>query len=171
MVLLIPQKMMDCSRRSCNFFLIFLWCIGFACGANLARRTGNFVSLMRACCESRVSIVGLVTVPFLPFLFSAVAVYLSSLPLLYLTAFFKTFSFGFCIFAVTRSFGSAGWLIRFLLLFTDICTLPVLLRFQYVQSRLGRKNFWRNSICCALYFVGVCLIDQIWIATLLRDII
>lgn len=167
---LFPQKVIGCGGRSCKMILILIWCIGFTGGAVVAADAGNLTSLMRACCESGVSIVSLTLVPLFPFLLSAVAVYFSCHWLLYLTALAKMFSFGFCACAVTGAFGGAGWLIRSLLLFTDFCTVPVLCWFQLRYLSLCRRRFWADTFGCIFWFLGVCAVDRIWIVPLLRGI-
>lgn len=165
-----PRKLIESGRRSCKMILIIFWCIGFAGGTVAAAGAGNLTSLMRACCDSSVSIVGLFLVPFFPFLISAVAVYFSLPWLLCLTALCKMFSFGFCTCAVAVGFAEAGWLICLLLLFTDLCTLPVLCWFQFRHSAGGRRILWKDVLCPIVWFLAVCAVDRIWIVPLLIDI-
>lgn len=166
-----PQKLMGCRHCSCRFLLIACWCAGVAGGVLGASNTGSFLSLMRMCCESRVSIVNLLIIPCFPFLISAIAVYFDLYPILLLCAVFKLFCFSFCACITLLSFHSAGYLICILLLYTDILTTPVLCRFQWLGYLRGRVHFYRNTLLCLLWFVGVCVSDYIWIAPLLREIL
>ena len=166
-----PQILMGCSHRSCKFLIVTCWCAGFAGGFFLATDAGFYYSLMRACCDSRVSIVNLLIVPCFPFLISAIAVYFSSRPLLYLCAVVKMFCFGFCLCAVSRSFPGAGLLMCILLLFADILTLPVLCRFQWLGCLQGRKHLFRNATMSLCWFFAVCCVDYLWVMPLLREII
>lgn len=165
-----PQKLIVCVRRSCKAILVLFWYIGFCGGALAAAAAGNLTSLMRAYCDSSVSIVGLLIVPFFPFLLSAVAVYFSCTWLLYSTALGKMFCFGFCACAVSGTFGNAGWLICLLLLFTDFFTMPVLCWFQLRYTDTNKKKFWTDVFICVFWFAAVCIADRIWIMPLLRDI-
>lgn len=86
-------------------------------------------SWMRAAADSRVSIVGLLSVILLPFLFSAFAVFIGQPWLLLPMAFCKAVSFSMVSLGLMVSFGSAGWLMRILLMFPDLLTLPLLFFF------------------------------------------
>ena len=166
-----PLKLMGCRHRSCNFLLAACWCAGFAGGFFLAADAGSYYSLMRACCNSRVSIVNLLIVPCFPFLISAIAVYFSSRLLLCLCAIFKMFCCGFCLSVVGQSFPGVGFLVCILLMFTDILTVPVLCRFQWLGNLRGRKHLFRHAALCLIWFAGVCAADYVWVMPLLREIL
>lgn len=164
-----PAKLIGRNRRSCKMILILVWCGGLLLGALGASGASNSInSLMRACVDSRVTIVGLLSVPLLPFLFSAVAVYLSISWLIYPIGFVKAFCFGFCACAVTIAYGSAGWLMMYLLLFTDCLTLPVLCWFwiRHVDGNKGR--LWGDGVACMLWFVLIGSFD-FWVVLPLLD--
>lgn len=99
--------------------LILGGCMFYAAG-------GSFFSLMRAGDYSRMSIVCLLAVLFLPFLFSAFAVYIHQSWLLMPICFLKAFIFAFVYVGISVSFADTGWLVRFFLMFSDIATLPLL---------------------------------------------
>lgn len=166
-----PLKLMEVSRRSCKLFLILCWLIGLWCGIFVAAGADNIVSLMRACCDAGVSIVGLLFIPLFPFLISAVAVYFSLPWLLCLTAFFKSLLSVFCTCVIFRAFKGAGWLIWPMLQFTDLLTLPVLCRFQLRRICSQRTGFIREVAVSLGWFLAVALTDWLWVAPLLRDII
>ena len=106
--------------------------------------------MMRRAVSCPVSIVGLVVV-LLPFLFSAFAVYLSKTWLFLPFCFLKAFQFAYVAGSVSMAFGSAGWLIRLLLLFSDGCTIPVLLWIwlRWI-GRGGRKALQQIAACTIL---------------------
>lgn len=112
--------------------LAFFWSAGFCLGIYIASQTNKFVSsMMRAAPFSSVSIVGLFVVSLLPLIVSAFAVY-GSAPLAILpVAFLKAFGFAFCSEIILSAYGSAGWLVRFLLLFSDSCVCVILLWFWF----------------------------------------
>ena len=157
--------------RLCKMILSFLWCFGFCCGGFTAARADNLASLMLTCCNSGVSIVGLFFVPFLPFLISAAAIYCSAPLILFLTGFCKSFLLGFCVTAVYLVFSAGGWLICLLLLFTDLLSVPALLRFQLACFGGNNRRLLRNGICTLLWFLAVAAADHIWVLPLLREII
>lgn len=117
-------------RKCCTAFLASSWLLGLIVGCLIFYAAGyECVSWMRAAADSRVSIVGLLSVIILPFLFSAFAVYISHSWLLLIVAFGKAVSFSLVSLGILISFGSAGWLMRFLLMFSDLCALPLLFLF------------------------------------------
>ena len=151
--------------------LVVLWTIGFICGVSCAACADNLSSLMRACCDVGVSIVGLFFVPFFPFLISAAAVYCSAPLILYLTGLCKSFLVGFCICAVHSGFADGGWLVSLLLLFTDIFTAPVLFWFQLRWVSGDGKYIVRDGVLALAWFAAVSAVDHFWILPLLREII
>ena len=165
------QNLIASGRRSCKYLLLFLWFIGFACGVSTAACTDNLASLMRACCDAGVSIVGLFFIPFFPFLISAVAVYYSIPQIVYLTSTVKAFLLGFCACTVFGCFNSGSLLICLLLLFTDLLTGPALYLFQRRCLHDGCRVDIRCCVLTLLWFLIVCAADYLWIVPLLRDII
>ena len=72
------------------------WCLGFILGVWLFLHTGTpGISLMRRTVYSSVSIVSLICICLLPFLFTVYAVFISELRLLFLICFCKACLFGF----------------------------------------------------------------------------
>lgn len=116
-------------RRRKYSFLILALCYlsGLLFGALASRFAGNRLDLlMRGALSGAVSIVGLLCITVVPFLFSAFAVYLSHPALLFLVSFAEAFLFCFVSLGVMRCAGSAGWLIRWLLCFSGSVFAPVL---------------------------------------------
>jgi len=115
-----PQQ----SRKYHNIFLAFVWLLGLNCGIALFRmsQTTSF-SLMHGVFDCSVSIVGLLSVSLLPFLFSAFAVYIRSYLFLVVLCFIKSCLFAFVSMGLICTYTSAGWLIRLLMMFSDICSL------------------------------------------------
>lgn len=159
-------------RRACIVLLALFWCVGLFFGIYTACSFNDaFVPLMRAAVQCRVSIVGLLLILFLPFLFAAFAVYFSQPWLLLVIGFVKAFSFGFCCFAAQSCFGSAGWLVRLLLLFSDSCMLPVLCWFC-VRHISGDLMAIRKDLILALALaIVVGSIDYYWVSPFLAALI
>lgn len=114
-------------RKWADWILAFSWLSGLGAGALVFRFADDIsVSLMRSAAESPVSIVGLLICTLLPFLFTAFAVYLSLPRLLIPISFCKAFAYAYVSCAVLTAFGTAGWLVRALLLFSDTCCAGLL---------------------------------------------
>ena len=148
------------SRRIPLIALVVCFCFGIQLGQYYAS-CGNetYFLLMRMVPMCPVSIVGLISVTFLPFLFSAFAVYFSHPQFLLPICFVKAFLFSCCACSATCAFGSAGWLVRLLLQFTDICTLPLLCWFWIRHKSAEKVRFWQDIVLCGLLVAVVCVID------------
>lgn len=158
-------------RKASTAFLAMCWLLGLLSGAVLSGMAEPaFTSMMRAAAESRVSIVRLLTVTVLPFLCSAFAVYLSRPWLLLPIAFCKGLTVSCTAFGITAVYGSAGWLIRGLTMFSSFCTVPVLV-FYWLKHISGERRFSGVSLLLSLASVClVCGIDYCYIAPILAKL-
>lgn len=133
-----------------------LWILAFAFAAGLVAGSVLYTSAdigslswMRGAAGSTVSIVGLLSVILLPFLFSAAAVFVNRIWLLIPVAFCKALSFIQVALGISMAYGSAGWLMRFLLMFADILCLPLLV-FFWIHYGWGRKKMSCWTVLCFL---------------------
>ncbi len=142
-------------RKAATVILAFCFLTGLLFGLLLFREAQFSVALMRGALDGTVSIVRLLSVILLPFLFSAFAVYFSKPRALYLIAFLKAMTFAFVSAGVRLSFGSAGWLAQGLMMFSDCLTLP-LLWLYWAQNVSAGRGFQLKEL---LSFAGcACLI-------------
>ena len=140
-------------RNSSLLLLLLIWFLGLLLGSFLTAALGeSFFLLMRTAASSRVSIVGLIASSYLPFLFSAFAVYIGKPKLLYLCCFVKALLFASCAYASLTAFQSAGWLVRCLLQFSDILLVPALCWFS-IQQVSGEGSLRRDFSFCTVLFL------------------
>lgn len=139
-------------RKGWRFLLAFFWCSGLLCGILVSfSAEDTFSSWMRMNKVGSVSIVSLLCVSLVPFLLSAFAVFISMPSLMLPVCFCKAFLFAFVSVGVMQAYGSAGWLIRNILLFSDCLTAPVLYLFWLrIISSPRRNRIWEGSFLCAL---------------------
>lgn len=159
-------------RKSCYILLACSWILGLGLGVLLFRYSGSgIVSLVGAAVIDRFSIVGLLSSLLLPFLFSALAVYISRPGLLYLICLAKAAAFGYLSCALFSAFPGCGWLVRLLFLFAD--QTGIILLFVYWQRHIS--GFRRFSMAGIGVYFAVILVaagtDYCWIAPLLRKVI
>lgn len=129
--------------QMCRIFLAFFWIAGLLLGICLYFAAGSFYSsVMPGALQGTVSIVSLLCISILPFLFSAFAVFASKPFLLLLICFWKAFQFSFVSLGVLCSFSGSGWLIRWFLMFSDMISLPLL------------YWFWVRHICAKRFLSG-----------------
>ena len=155
-----------------NFFLfIGLWFLGLFLGMIVAADLDDLVlPLMRFSISGEVSIIRQLAAVLLPFLFAAIAAYLGKPYLLHIICFFKTFVFGFCSMLIYCTYGSAGWLIRLFLQFSDILSLPLLCWYCLRQFGRSRQPYKDLIYCGLLAGIFVC-IDYFAVLPFLAELI
>lgn len=158
-------------RKPSDFVLSFLWLFGFVIGLALSYPGIHSFSLwMRAAEFGSVSIVWLYISLFLPFLFSAIAVFFRLNWLVYVIAFCKAFFFGFCVSGILFTCRSAGWLVCLLLFFSDFSLLPWL--YFFMRRCLNRISFLRAELTSFAAFVFLVVsIDRCVISPFLASLI
>jgi len=111
-------------NRKYLFAFCTVWCLGIVVGYAYARALSDelLITIQNSVLTS-TNIWSTVLSGFIPFLLFAVTLrYFPGLTLFpYL--FFKAVLFFFCSFSIHLAFGSAGWLMQILLLFSDSCLL------------------------------------------------
>jgi hypothetical protein len=108
-------------RKKSHCFLALSWTFGLGFGGLVFRYVGSHLApWMPLAASCQPSIPGLLFSTLIPFLLSAFAVYLSVPKLLFGICFCKAFLLGYVCCGVFAAFGSAGWLVRWLFLFTDL---------------------------------------------------
>lgn len=160
-------------KRSC-LFLAFFWVSGLFLGmAAFSFGADTLAGLMRRCffCnlpyEVQVGVV--ITSAFL----SALVAFYSDDGMLLLLCFGKAFLFGFVSLGVLYSFGSAGWLISFLLLFCNYTEIPFLYLFWTcsLQHPGTKCHFIIRSILLSIACIGLLLINYSIISPILACLI
>lgn len=140
--------------------IILFWLIGMILGAVCAQLTYHgFSPYLRASVLRRVSFLGLMAVHGFPIILSVLIVRFNRLSLFYPLAAGKAFCFSFCLCAVRCCFGSAGWLVRWLLMFSDSCMLLPLtwLWLRCVSCRCA--TFKRDVVICSAISAVICIVD------------
>ena len=143
-------------------FVLSVW-IAFGCitGAVFALNISNsFLLLMRSELFCGMSIFWLILASFLPFLISAFAVYFMKCWIFYPIGFSRGFWLCFLAVAVIRIFGSAGWIVNCLFLFSGILTLPLLCWFWIRRFSLSREMIRRDFLICLIAVIIICYLDN-----------
>ena len=159
-------------RKNGHLFLALSWSLGLLTGILFSLSAGNpLVSLMRTAAFGRVSILGLLTAILLPFLLSALAVCLQLPWLFFPISFGKAFLAAFLGCALVSAYGTAGILVRFLLMFSECFSLPFL--FWYWIRYISLRN--RPSALAApivfLFLVLIGIFDFYFVSPFLAAVI
>lgn len=160
------------ARRSTPYLILAsVWMIGLSSGIWAYVSSGTaLVSLMRSTLQGAVSIVRVLCMTSLPFLFSAFAVFLSCPWLIFPVALVKGFSFSFAAMGLMHAFGSAGWLIRLLSCFADVVTIPLLYWFWCSCFRLEDRLLGHRCVLAASLLLLAGSIDSCLIAPFLAGL-
>ena len=145
----------------CRLLLISSWILGILCGCFFATQTSDKASLMHMLLQSHMSIVGGLAVSFLPLCISAVIISLNKTALLIPLAFVKAFMYSFSSACVICAFGTAGWLVRLLFLFSDSLISLFCFRLWLCCFSGVKRIEWECmscAICCVCVFTVDCLI-------------
>lgn len=127
-------------------FLAFSWISGIAFGLAFALYTQPYTaSWMRMAVFGRVSIVGLACILLGPLYLSAAAVFFHRPGWIYVIATVKGISFGFGIYVFTAVCGSAGWLMRLLVAFSDSAMLVPLFLF-WIRHLEGSHRYLKHDL-------------------------
>ena len=149
-------------QQTCRILLVFFRFLGLLFGVVVsAGADHSFLLLMRSSFSS-VSIVGLLLVAVLPFLFAASAVFLSNRFLVFLIAFLKAFSFGYCVSGLAAVYGNGFWLGCFLLMFSDFASLPVVMWF-WIQCIGSSRKHLGSQLFLSLMISSVFAFADYWI--------
>lgn len=154
----------------CLFCII--WLCGLAGGVFIATGLDHtHFLLMRPSNLYGLSIFRQLAAVYLPFLFAAYAVSIDNPKLLLVLCFVKAFAFSFCGCLVFNAYGTAGWLVRLLLLFTDVFTIPVLIWYclRHIDSQIYSAK--RDLIICILLITIVVCFDYFVISPFTAELI
>lgn len=126
---------------------------------------------MRGCLYDTVSIVCIFSLLCLPFMISLLASFWNVRGLIYLIAFGKAFLFSFVSLGIFLSFGSAGWLVYLMLMFSQMCSLPVLYWFWiYCLNHRQSPSSLEVFSLLSLFFL-IASVDSVYVMPFLASLI
>ena len=139
--------------------LMVVWSLGLLLGAVFSPGPGNALfALAHWEGSSRVPLISHLATVSLPLLLTAYVVSIRKPHFLLVISFIRAFQFTFCGGFIYSLYGSAGWLVRLLLQFTDIFSVPILcwfsLRHISGDRGLNKKDF---RISLALTLIVGCI--------------
>ena len=150
----------------------FCWILGLLLGFFFTAHAGDsYLLLMRRAAFSQVSISGLAAAVLLPFLFAAFAASVSAPRLICAVCFGKAFFTASCASGILAAYGDAGWLVRSLLQFSDIVSLPLLCWFSMRHVAANRQGIRRDLMICLIPSVIAVMIDFVVVSPFLAMLI
>ena len=155
-------------RTRYQILFSMVWIAGILCGSFIAYQASDtYLLLMRGAANSPVSFTGLLAAVLLPFFFVTFSINISRPKLIYLICFLKTCIFMITAHTVMLSYGSAGWLIRALLQFTDTASLGLLCWFAYRHLDGSRERLWSDLGLCLICTACLGCIDYCYVSPFL----
>ena len=148
--------------------LALFWLSGVTAGCAMTVSDPlNICALMRSAGKYRVSIVWLGLLSVLPLLVISVVTCYRLHYFIFPLCALRGLTFGVCCSGVYLAFGSAGWLVSGLLLFSSILRMPVLLWYclRCLSKPLLRMK--RDLIKCIAITLLVTLVDYLWVSPFL----
>ena len=150
MIICEPLNFFRQNRRYTVFCLVYL--LGLIAGA-LYIALYPFSTLMRLMVYPQMSIVIGFFVSALPFIIFYIIFRWAAFYWVLPFAFLKAFSFMYCFGGISCAYADAGWLVRYLVLFSDCFSVPLFL--WYASGKLLRKPAASDSL---LWFCLLCLL-------------
>lgn len=129
------------------YLIILFWFFGLLSALLVLKLTPY--SLMYPLFIERVSIVGMIVSLTFPFIFSYILLNRGYFYLVLPIILLKAFGYMFCFCCYSKIFGTSGWLVRSLLLFSDSIAVFLLLYYCYryaTGNRKGSFQYFRFSI-------------------------
>lgn len=127
-----------------------------------------YISLIRAAACCRVSIIGLVSVAYLP-LAAAILSVIFTQPFLFLFVFCKSFSYSIVSLSIYSAFNMFGWVAQILLLFTD-CFSYTLLFWFLCRNYNHSRSLMRDALVYIIVMLPVVATDYCLISPLLDSL-
>lgn len=140
-------------RRRSALVLAFSWAAGLWCGIELFQASGFSGFLREDSLTGPVSPGFLVLRVVVPFLICVVGMLLEKHWLIYGCAFGKGVLLSFVSLCTMAAFGSGGWLVRFLLVFTDTAVCGLCYGFWHHCLSEGNFSPARGLLLCSLGLV------------------
>lgn len=143
--------------------IALVWLSGLLFGAYILCKT-DYITLIDSLVFSRISIVGLCLSLIIPLLLSYILIRHQRLYFIFPVVFFKAITFFCCYGSLWIIYQNAGWLICWMVMFSDFF-LVILLLFLWYRAATGKKHSYSFNILVYIVipFTIVC-IDYFYIS-------
>ena len=149
-----------------------LWVFGLIFGSICAVAGRSVLTpLIFSAASASAPLFQLLLITLLPVVFSFCAALWGEYWLLQPIIFGKAFLFAYVASAITVTYGTAGWLVRFLLMFTDFCTLPLLLWYWIQLYTRRRSQLFASTALFLVFFLLIGVLDTHFISPFLTNVI
>ena len=150
------------TARWYRWILAFFWISGLFAGISAYCRETSFSSYwIKTIVSESASPVSLLCMNLFLFLFSAFAIIFSVPAMLLPLVGLKACLWGFVSIGILHSFGCAGWFLRWTILFSSCCVIPVLYLFwlRSLHEQKGPSSVLLRAVFCGFICLGICYVD------------
>ena len=164
------RSLMFDPAAAASFKLAVVWLIGLAFGAYVGFEAAPALcARFRIVLTKEITVFGTLLVMMIPLLASVSVVQLFSSNAILVVVFLKAAAFSLVGVACAFSWGSAGWLVSRLLLFSDILCIPVYL---WIWHRILFGCFNKTEVIASVLVISViCLADCYFISPFLCSVV
>ena len=145
-------------RKYATHILALAWTLGLVFGF-CAIAAGLLSPAFGQAIKLPPSLFSIISVLLLPIVVSLLAVFAGQRWLIYPLAFLKALTFAYVGWSVVITFGSAGWLIRLLFMFSDCACVPLLWWFWNRALKLEFDALLPASLSAGLTVLGIGIVD------------
>ena len=151
--------------------LALCWIFGLLFGLFFVSSAGeNASDIIVLLSHQKASFLGLAAITLTPLIVSFAAIKYKKIYFLFPICFLKAFAYSSCLMSICVCFGSAAWLIRALLLFSDSCAVILLLWFCCRGLTCGKVVIKQDIAVCSLVTAAVCTIDYLFVSPYLAKL-
>lgn len=167
-----PLNRSSIPRKGTITVLAFVFLLGLILGGFCALRAdaSNGI-LVREALSIQASVIPLLFVLLLPFLLSVIVFYANQPRLLIPIVFGKGFVFAYVSICVRNVYPDSGWLLQFLLMFTDCVNLPILWWYWLQGLDAGSTGRTRPAVTAVTILSAVGLLDVFYVSPFLVNLI
>ena len=159
-------------RKVSTLILAFSWISGLLFGVFLFCAASDSVfALMGGCAFDSVSIVTLMQAYMLPFLISALAVFLSFPWMLPVICFGKAVLFSFVFCGLTLAWGTSAFFIRWTLLGFDLLSMPLLYFWWHRSISSARRVRLLDMALYMLPIPAIAFLVYAWVIPFMADVL
>jgi hypothetical protein len=161
------------SRLNASSFILFLfWSFGMLTGLYvISNATATVLPVIYLSYAVRPTLFSLILTQTLPLLLSCVVCWLGKPTLILPIVFTKAFTFAICTFGVIMAYGDAGWLVRWIILLSDSCSVVFLLWFCLRRLSSRSTSLFNDLLICYIAIVVICYSHNSTIVTLSLNLI
>ena len=145
-------------RKYGTSILASCWTLGLVFGL-CAVAAGSFNPAFEQAADLPPSFFSIISVLLLPIVISLLTLFAGQRWLIFPLAFLKALCFAFVGWSIVITFGSAGWLIRLLLMFSDCASVPLLWWFWNKALTSEIDALVPASIAAVLTILGIGIVD------------